>query len=342
MQGAPVPTPRQYLHFYSANEWEEFTVEWVRALKHPYVLVTPLGGAGDRGADVAACLSRQGTNGEWHCYQCKHYEEPLRPSDAWTEIVKIFAAKVEGFYNLPTRYIFVAPKISPYLTRYLANPKQLKAEFIKAWEKEDTKLGIGLDPEIRVAVDTLTRDTDFSMFEAPNFEWIIELHSTTSNHARRFMTTLKPRPAVMQPPSDEGARETLYVHKLLDAYNEKHGIGVRSLQEARDHPKIKGNLARQREAFYSAESLRVFARDSVPEGTYGAIESDLYHAVVDIEERDYENGYDRLEAVLIAAANFAPNAANILAPIVTVPDRKGMCHQLANDDRLTWCKGESQ
>jgi hypothetical protein len=29
---------------------------------------------------------------------------------------------------------------------------------------------------------------------------------------------------------------------------------------------------------------------------------------------------------------------NILAPAVTGPDRKGLCHQLANDDRLTWCK----
>jgi hypothetical protein len=342
MQGAPVLTPRQYLHFYSDKEWEEFTVEWVRALGHPYLLVTRMGGAGDRGADVAACLTAQGTNGEWHCYQCKHYEDALRPAEAWIEIVKIFAAKVQRAYELPTRYVFVAPKISPYLTRYLANPATLKAEFFKAWEKEDTKLGTDLDTDDRAAVETLARKTDFSMFEAPDLEWIINLHSTTPQHARRFPAPLKPRPAVMQPPHEEGTQEALYVRKLLTAYNEKHGIALQTLEEARDHAKTRAHLARQREAFYSAESLRVFARDSVPDGTYEAIESDLYHAVVDVEERDYAIGYDRLDAVLIAAASFQPNAANILAPVVTVPDRKGMCHQLANDDRLTWCKEELQ
>jgi hypothetical protein len=63
MQGAPVLSPKQYLYTYSDEEWEDFTVEWVRALGSPYMLVTRMGGAGDRGADVAACLTRQGTNG---------------------------------------------------------------------------------------------------------------------------------------------------------------------------------------------------------------------------------------------------------------------------------------
>jgi hypothetical protein len=86
MQGPPVLTPKQYLYFYPADEWEEFTCEWVRALDHPYVLVTRMGGAGDRGADIAACLTEQGTNGVWHCYQCKHYEEALAPGDAYPEM----------------------------------------------------------------------------------------------------------------------------------------------------------------------------------------------------------------------------------------------------------------
>src|SRR5690606_28474990 len=100
MQGAPLLTAKQYLYTYSDVQWEEFTVEWVRALRHPYVLVTRMGGAGDRGADVAACLTPQGTNGEWHCYQCKHYQDALQPADAWPEIVKIFVAKVLGVYEL--------------------------------------------------------------------------------------------------------------------------------------------------------------------------------------------------------------------------------------------------
>ncbi|MFG2892106.1 ABC-three component system protein [Streptomyces sp. NPDC048248] len=338
MQGAPLLNAKQYLYTYSDEQWEDFTVEWVRALGHPYVLVTRMGGAGDRGADVAACLTRQGTAGEWHCYQCKHYEDPLRPADAWPEMVKIFVAKVLRVYELPTRYVFVAPKIGSYLTRYLANPATLKEEFFKAWNKADSKLGSDLDAGIRTAVEVLAHATDFSMFEARDIDWIVELHSTTPHHARRFPTPLRPRPAVERPPSEPHADEAVYVQKLLAAYNEKYGLQLQTLQEARDHARTQQHLARQREAFYSAESLRVFARESVPVETYEAVETDLFEAVIQAEEREYDLGYERLTAVLDAAVNHQPNPGNILAPVITVRDRKGLCHHLANDKKLTWRK----
>ena len=63
--------------------------------------------------------------------------------------------------------------------------------------------------------------------------------------------------------------------------------------------------------------------------------------MIQAEEREYDLGYERLTAVLEAAVNHQPNPANILAPVITVRDRKGLCHHLANDGQLTWCKEES-
>ncbi|WP_370361456.1 ABC-three component system protein [Catenulispora sp. MAP12-49] len=340
MQGAPVPTPRHYLHFYSDQEWEEFTVEWVRALGEPYVLVTRMGGAGDRGADVAACLTDQGTGGPWHCYQCKHYAEALRPADVWPEIAKIFLAKVQGTYELPAKYIFVAPKIGPTLARLLVAPERLKSEFFKVWDKQDSPLGAEWDAADRVAVGLLARSTSFSIFKPVDMDLILQLHATTPHHARRFPTVLKTRPDVPTPPEEQAGNEAVYIQKLLTTYNQKHGLSLTTLAEAREHLKTKEHVARQRQAFFSAEALRVFARDSVPPGTYAAIEDDLFEAVIEVEERDYDTGFERLDAVLQAAANHAPNPGNILQPIVTVRDRKGLCHQLANEDRLTWCKDD--
>ncbi|AGT95640.1 hypothetical protein O5Y_29115 (plasmid) [Rhodococcus erythropolis CCM2595] len=342
MQGAPVLTPKQYLITYSDEEWENFTIEWVRELREPYALVTRMGGAGDRGADVAACLSQHGTAGEWHCFQCKHYEKALLPSDAWPEMVKIFAAKVQGIYELPTRYIFVAPKMGPSLTRYLANSSTLKAEFLKAWKKSDSKLGVGLSAADYAAVEALANVTDFSMFEARDIDEIIELHKKTPHHARRFPTPLKTRPAVEAPPTAQQSKESVYVQKLLAAYNEKYGLNLTNLHEARTNTKTQAHLVRQRKAFYSAEALRVFARDSVPDETYEAVEADLFEALIEIEDREFSLGYERLAAVLIAATGHTPNPGNILAPAVTNLDLKGMCHHLANADKLTWCKEESE
>ncbi|MEV5492649.1 ABC-three component system protein [Streptomyces bobili] len=87
--------------------------------------------------------------------------------------------------------------------------------------------------------------------------------------------------------------------------------------------------------------MRVVARESVPEATYKKIETNLYNAVVGIEDRDCNCGHERLDAALDAAAAHQPTPHNILAPVVEVLDLKGLCHRLANDHKLTWCKEES-
>jgi hypothetical protein len=255
-------------------------------------------------------------------------------------MVKIFAAKVLNVYELPTRYVFVAPTIGQTLDRLLLHPPKLREEFFKAWGKEDSKLGADLPPDVRKTVEELARATDFSMFEAPEMEQILDLHATTPHHVRRFPQQLKSRPAADPAPAEQRPDEAVYISKLLAAYNEKHGLDLETLQQARAHARVNRHLARQREAFFSAEALRLFARDSVPDATYEAIETDLYDAVIEIEDRDYILGHDRLDAVLDAAAAHRPNPANILAPAVKVLDLKGLCHHLANydDDRLTWCK----
>ncbi|RPK69482.1 hypothetical protein EES45_36600 [Streptomyces sp. ADI97-07] len=346
-QSALPPTPQQYLQYlFNADDWEDFTVEWVHALGlwegRPYLRVQRMGGAGDRGADVAACLTLQGTAGEWHCYQCKHYAKPIGQAEAFPEIAKIFTAKVLDKYELPTRYVFVAPRIGTALDRLLLNPPQLREEFLTAWDDDDSKLGMKLTPEVRGAVGELARATDFSMFSAQNLDEIVRLHATTPHHVRRFPERLKPRPGADPAPKDEKDHEAVYVRKLLAAYNEKHGLSLQTLQQARETERVRRHFTRQREAFFHAEALRLFARDSVPDATYEAIETDLYDVVIEIEDRDYDLGHDRMDAVMDAAMAHTPNQHNVLAPVVRTKDLMGLCHHLANDERLTWCKEELQ
>src|SRR3954447_22329359 len=89
----------------SPDDWEQFVLEWAHGLKkaETYVSIKRFGGPGDRGIDVAAFLSDSGLEGPWHCFQCKHYQESLAPSDAWPEPFKIFEGAVRGFFTLPTR-----------------------------------------------------------------------------------------------------------------------------------------------------------------------------------------------------------------------------------------------
>lgn len=53
LDGPPVPAVAR-IRLYSPDEWEDFIREWATALDESYVQIKRLGGAGDKGADIAA------------------------------------------------------------------------------------------------------------------------------------------------------------------------------------------------------------------------------------------------------------------------------------------------
>ncbi|MFC8440358.1 hypothetical protein ACFUJT_19505 [Streptomyces griseoincarnatus] len=142
----------------------------------------------------------------------------------------------------------MAPKIGQTLDRLLLYPPKLKKDFLEAWDKADSKLGTDLDPVVRQAVGDLARQTEFSMFEAADIDNILELHATTPHHVRRFPERLRPRPDADPAPAEQRADEAVYVQKLLGVYNEKYGLSLETLTQAREHERINRHLSRQREA----------------------------------------------------------------------------------------------
>ena len=65
---------------------------------------------------------------------------------------------------------------------------------------------------------------------------------------------------------------------------------------------LSKDFLRQRERFYHAESLRNFARDNVPDGTFDRLQKEILHGVIDVCECSYEDGLDRMKATVIQAA----------------------------------------
>lgn len=338
MRSPHTPTPKQKISLYSADEWEEFTYEWVRALEEGYVGIELGGGTGDRGVDVAAFLTQSKFNGDWHSYQCKHYSAPLPLATAMGEILKVFIAAWEGHYALPSRYVFVAPNISRGLQRMLATPVELKKAFLKDLTKPTNKAFTALESAVRQGVEQLAEANDFSLFEAANLDDILDLHRTTRHYATRFDEPFSTRPEVRFPPEEHASHESRYIQQLLDVYAEHFQAGT--LNDVTAHDKAGPHLKRQREAFYSAEALRMFARDHVPEGHFEALQDDLYDSVVEVADRDFPNGWARVQAVLEASTQVQVTETHLIR-VVRTRDRKGVCHQLANDDRLTWCTGET-
>ncbi|GAA2999745.1 ABC-three component system protein [Kitasatospora sp. NPDC127116] len=333
-----VPSPKKIVFSYDPDEFEEFVKEWVPALETKYVAVQRHGGSGDHGVDVAGYLTSDGLEGAWHNYQCKHYGDALTWSKAAPEMRKMFASVVGGHFTVPEQYVFVAPIIGPRLVRRLSKKTEAKAEFLKELASTRDPVITSLVPELRRELRELAEATDFSMFTTIDMDEMLSLHQTTPHWAVRFPQPPAPRPQRMLPPDAPTPVEARYIQQLIRAYGELWGEQADSLERIAEHDEARAHLRRQREAFYSAESLRLFARDSTSDGHFDAVLDDVHDIVVEVAAGRFEFGYDRMQAVLAASGN-VELTKTILTEFVRPLDRKGVCHHLANADRLIWCRG---
>lgn len=332
LSGPPV-TPHQRIYFYSSEEWEIFIREWATGLATSYVQIKRLGGPNDRGVDVAAFKTRQGFEGAWDCYQGKHYADALNLSDALPEMLKVFVAVVGGHYCLPDRYAFLAPRgCGQSLNRLLSKPTEMRTKFIEAL---DGGVARGLDEHTVNQVRELASQTDFALFQSVELPDALDVHRRTPYYVARFGGQLPQRPPVEGPPDIIGTHEARYVEQLLEVYAEEAPDEGLSDAVISTHPRFGRHFQRQRVSFYSAEALRLHARDSVPSGTFESLQDDVHAGVVEVAESPHPTGMTRLTEVLTASAQI-DLSAHALMSISRVEDRKGICHQLANEDRLNW------
>ncbi|MCO5081824.1 MAG: restriction endonuclease [Rhizobiaceae bacterium] len=334
--GIPLPKAARVRTF-SPAEWEEFIEEWSTSLGGSYGKVRRFGGSGDLGVDIAGFVASTGFEGAWDNYQCKHYSHPLRPSDAWVEIGKIIYYAHLGEYSSPRAHYFVCSQgIGTSLEKLLNDPDKLKIQTRANWDKH-CKTGITDTCEVKLEGDLLAffEAFDFKIFSSKSLIELIDGHATTGYHAVRFGGGLPLRPVAGAPPSAPAPEESRYIRQLLDAYADHLGSPLATPDDLKSNAAFSKDFLRQRERFYHAESLRNFARDTVPEGTFDALQDEVYHGVVDVCEGTYANGFERMKATVAQAAQVALTA-NALAPATKSQDRQGICHQLANDDRLTW------
>lgn len=334
LSGAPVP-PAQRIYFYSPNEWEVFITEWATGVAASYRQIKQLGGSGDRGVDVAAFKTDRGLEDAWDCYQAKHYDGALTLSDAFPEMLKMFHGVADAFYCLPDRYVFVAPRgCGSTLNRLLSKPTELKKKFL---EKLDAGGGATrlYTPPALASIRRLAASSNFSIFQSLELNEMLDVHRKTPYYAERFATSLPARPPIAQTPESPSSDERTYVKKLVDVYNEQDPASCSDVASVARHAKHGAHFQRQREAFYSAESLRLYARDSVPAGTFDFLQDDVYTGVVDTVEANHPSGLERLRSALTQSGQL-DLSAHALISVSSFQDRQGICHQLANADRLTW------
>ena len=329
--------PIDRIKLFSPEQWEDFVHEWAYSLRSQYSNVERCGGAGDMGRDVIAF--HKDAPDLWDNYQCKHYRNPLTPKDVWIEFGKLVYYTNKGKYSWPSSYFFVAPRgIGTKLSNLLKDPEKLRSKLKAKWDthckdKITNKCQVVLDSSLAQYVDTL----DFSIFSAVQPLKMIDAHAETRWHPARFGGGLPERPPMDAPPATPAKEELSYVTKLLEAYAEHTGTDVES-HETIPNPDLQDHFFDSRIQFYTAESLRVFSRDTLPPGEFKKLQDDFYDGVMDEIRSDHPDGYRRVLAVVKLARQLQVNAHALTAEL-TQRDRAGICHQLANDnDNVRWVR----
>lgn len=334
----PSVTPAQRIFFYSSGEWEEFIKEWAIELRPAYRQVKRLGGAGDEGIDVAGFKSEYGFEGPWDLFQGKHYADPIGPSDAWPEMLKVFIHVDGGDYVMPDTYNFLAPKgCGMTLNRMLSKPSKLKEKFLLALA-DGSPLALTNDAETLGRVRGLAASTDFSIFKSVELHDALKTHESSPRHLARFGGTHLPSPTPFSDPPDEFQDdEVVYIAELRKVYSERCNDDLSDPSLIGEHPDFGTHFKRQRFAFYAAESIRMDARDAVPEGTFERLQDDVHDGVVEIAEAEHDSGMKRLTEVL-SHSTALDLSSHPLMNWASPKARQGICHQLANDQRLSWIR----
>lgn len=147
-------------------------------------------------------------------------------------------------------------------------------------------------------------------------------------------------PKELEPPQDIAPEEENYVCELLSAYAEALESGELTKADLDSLPmKYKRNFSDQRINYYSAVRIDRFIRESFEKGETQASKwkSETHDYIKDTLWDDYDDGYKRLLAVMkkvvdCSTTSVVDNIQNLVGP----KEKKGTCHLLVNEGRISW------
>lgn len=140
-------------------------------------------------------------------------------------------------------------------------------------------------------------------------------------------------------PEDIAEYELPYVDALVRVYSEEERTTFSSTADIERYPRHKSHLLRQRRDYYSAEFIRrcmrdVYDADGIDQ--FDALEDEVFDGIIDVHERSFPTGKDRLNEVLAHAASLPMDGiwVNHETDWIRNNVKKGVCHFLVNDRRI--------
>lgn len=342
--------PSLRLSTFSANEFENFVNQWVHEyLKSQYDSVELRRGAGDKGRDIVGWVDPSGTvPRQWDNYQCKHYASALAPTNIYVELGKLCYFTFRNDYTIPRKYFFVCNSgVGTSLADDIEAPVTLRSNLIAAWPTYcETKISKKEKVLLEGAFRSYVEKFDFSIIGWVTPADLLEQHAKTRYHDLIFGTQLKKRGPIQAPPKKIVAKENRYVEQLFESYSDHQNELLTSTQDLKkktEFSELVQHFEDSRRAFFSAESLSEFARDNLPkqEDYFADLTDRFLTGIKPTVRKTHSSGYERLLSA-VETAHSLQLGDHVLDGDVHPLDREGICHQLANANKVTWTTKKSK
>lgn len=135
-----------------------------------------------------------------------------------------------------------------------------------------------------------------------------------------------------------------YLYALIDAYNDAEDSKIDLSNINTLKKKYRENFQEQRVNFYEADCLKTFSRDTLKSNTneFKKLLDETYDGVINTSRKNYQNGYNRLLAVLEQASLITLSGSQLftIPGMVNNKRKLGFCHMLVNENRLLWIDEE--
>lgn len=138
-------------------------------------------------------------------------------------------------------------------------------------------------------------------------------------------------------PKQEATDENLaYIDALMEVYSEKEGRKVEKSNISSLSAVLKNHYSSQTKAYFSAVCLERRVRESFSDGDvqFGILKEDTFDCIEMVCFDDcYSSGYERLQAVLVQAANAIPTKSALynISGLYGALEKRGLCHIFVND-----------
>lgn len=334
----PKITPLQQLSLMDDSQFEELTEVWAHGkIGDKYKKVKRFAGPGDKGRDIVGYYDDNNLS-KIDIYQCKHYKDQLTITNMLKEFTKLCYYTFTNRYPIPENYYIVSSKgCGPTLrTDFIDKPTEINSklcEYIISSEVRIEKVKLS-------SVDNFfdwVKNFNFSIVKEITQQDLIDDFWNSKYRPYYFGGGLDNfifQPAPPNKPDSVQKEEENYVNQLLEVYSESKGFLYSSIDDL--NPQFKNHFEMQRTYYYTIESFRTAVRDSLPSlELFDETEEIIHQGVNDIIINPFLNGYQRLDKSLERAVNMNLDACklkNYLRP----NDKKGVCHRLANSQKVRW------